>query len=361
MTEKKTKLLRLLDALTPNKQVDFSNLDNDFKRIEYSFSKLKSQLQEKVQAQTLSDVNRQMKNFQKKLDFTDIKSQIKQLDEDYRANFDSLVSSLTDAYGQISQSLDGKTNTADTEALVSVLEGIGQSLDQIKSEYDTSIQELSLQLSDLGSKADDLGKEMKSLDNTTEDKLKSKVDITKLQDTVDQTTSQINKLREDIMNRMASLQSNLDSRGGGGISRQISIGGNSSVLSKYNDINLKAGSNVTLSYTNNETTKQVDVTISATGGSGSGITRSINNISTSQTGGAVAGTDYVYIATQGVLLTLPTAVGNANLYTIKNAAASSVMVAADGAENIDGDSNLILAVRYTSVDLISDGSNWKIT
>lgn len=152
--------------------------------------------------------------------------------------------------------------------------------------------------------------------------------------------------------------------GGGNMNRNIAIGSNPSVLSRYTDVNLKAGSNVTITYTNNDQTKYVDVTIAATGGGGSsvaGITRSVNNIATSQTAGSTAGTDYVYIASVGVALTLPTAAANTNLYTVKNTSTSSILVATTGGETIDAQANAILATQYTSIDLISDGTNWDIT
>jgi hypothetical protein len=148
--------------------------------------------------------------------------------------------------------------------------------------------------------------------------------------------------------------------GGGGAYRNIAVGGNPSVLSRYNDLNIKAGTNVTLSYQNNDTTKMLDLTIAATGG-GAGTVRSINSISTSQTAGATAGTDYVYICSVGVNLTLPDAVGNTNLYTVKNTSTSSVLVSTTSLETIDTSPNLILATQFTSVDLISDGANWDIT
>lgn len=147
--------------------------------------------------------------------------------------------------------------------------------------------------------------------------------------------------------------------GGGNANRNIAVGGNGSVLSMFTDINLKAGSNVTLAYSNNANTKYLDLTISATGDGG--IVRSVNSISTSQTAGAIAGTDYVYVATVGVAVTLPTAVGNANLYTIKNVVASSVLVATTGGQTIDTSPNLVLATQFTAVELISDGANWNIT
>lgn len=68
------------------------------------------------------------------------------------------------------------------------------------------------------------------------------------------------KLRNDILSRLPH---------GGNANRNIAIGSNTSVLSRYTDINIKAGSNVAISYVNNDTTKYLDLTFSATGGGGS--------------------------------------------------------------------------------------------
>lgn len=150
-----------------------------------------------------------------------------------------------------------------------------------------------------------------------------------------------------------------DGGGGGNANRNIAIGGNGSVLSRYTDINLKPGSNVTITYANNNTTKYTDVTIAATGGGGT--TRSINNISTSQTAGDTAGTDYVYLCTGTLTLTLPTAVGNENLYTVKNVGTGVVTIDTTGGETIDGNLTIVMPVQFTSVDIISDSVNWNIT
>ena len=162
----------------------------------------------------------------------------------------------------------------------------------------------------------------------------------------------IEKLRRDLMSRLANV-------GGGNANRNILVNSNPSVLGRYTDLNIKPGSNITLSYTNNDTLKTTDLTITGTGAGG--LTRSIATTSVSSVVGAVASTDYVVIASAGVKITLPTAVGNSNLYTIKNTAASSVLVAADGAETIDGTNTILLSTQYTAVDLNSDSANWHIT
>lgn len=93
---------------------------------------------------------------------------------------------------------------------------------------------------------------------------------------------------------------------------------------------------------------------------GSGITRSIASISTPTTAGATASTDYVYFVSGTTTLTLPTAVGNTNRYTVKNTGSNTVTVATTSAQTIDGSSTVTLPVANTAIDLISDNANWRV-
>ena len=92
--------------------------------------------------------------------------------------------------------------------------------------------------------------------------------------------------------------------------------------------------------------------------SNSAITRSINSVTGTTSAGAEAHTDYVYILTGNYALTLPTAVGNTNRYTIKNRNSANVSLVFSGAENADG-AGVTLGPNET-VELISDGVNWII-
>lgn len=157
------------------------------------------------------------------------------------------------------------------------------------------------------------------------------------------------------------LKPELSQRGGGNMNRNVSIGGNSSVLSRYTDINLKAGTNVTFSYVNNNTTKNLDLTIAAIGGSGGGIIRSISSISTNTSAGSTAGTDYVYLCSGTMTLTLPDATLNTNLYTIKNVGTGVITINTTSSQTIDGSLTITLPVQYTSVDVESDGAAWNVT
>ena len=88
--------------------------------------------------------------------------------------------------------------------------------------------------------------------------------------------------------------------------------------------------------------------------------RSANNISVNTTAGKNVNTDYIYIVTGTTTLTLPTAFGNKNSYTVKNIGLGTVTVATSLSETIDGDSTVTLGTQYTSVSLESNGTNWFI-
>ena len=95
---------------------------------------------------------------------------------------------------------------------------------------------------------------------------------------------------------------------------------------------------------------------------GSGITRSITNISANTTAGATVATDYVYFCSGTITLTLPTAVGNTNCYTLKNVGSGTISIATTASQTIDASTVPIIIVSKDSpsIDLISNGSNWFI-
>lgn len=98
-------------------------------------------------------------------------------------------------------------------------------------------------------------------------------------------------------------------------------------------------------------------TLYAPVGGASGITRSVSAIAVPTTAGATTSTDYVYNVTN-TTLTLPTAVGNTNQYSVKCISGTCV-VDGDGAETIDGSANITIQIE-DSVDLISNNTEWKV-
>lgn len=145
---------------------------------------------------------------------------------------------------------------------------------------------------------------------------------------------------------------------GSTVNIQVTTGGNVELQDSVKLLTYGSGTHSgTATYT-----LQVDASGNIIEGSpsgGSGILRSVNVISTNTTAGATSTTDYVYIVSGTTTLTLPTAVGNTNRYTVKRTDATlTTTIATTSSQTIDGASTYTLTSQYESVDLISNGSNW---
>jgi hypothetical protein len=103
------------------------------------------------------------------------------------------------------------------------------------------------------------------------------------------------------------------------------------------------------------------VSNTGSGGGGTGATnRVISSISTNTNAAAIANTDYIYLITGTVTLTLPTAVGNTNVYTVKNVGTGVVTIATTSSQTIDGFTTLLEGSQYQSYDVVSDNANWNV-
>ena len=101
----------------------------------------------------------------------------------------------------------------------------------------------------------------------------------------------------------------------------------------------------------------------ATPSSSGGITRSVNSISTNTAAGSTADTDYVYFVSGNTTLTLPTAVGNTNRYTVVHTDTNTLIIATTGGETIafypaSPATTATVTRQGTVVELLSDGTNW---
>jgi len=92
-----------------------------------------------------------------------------------------------------------------------------------------------------------------------------------------------------------------------------------------------------------------------------GTSRTIVGITGPTTGDTATNTDYVYYwsGSTPFTYTQPTAVGNTNLYTLKNASSVNQTVNFTGAESADGSTTLTLTPN-SSVDLVSNNTNYMI-
>lgn len=325
------RLKQIARAISPQK-VDFSAFDAELEKI-------KKSLEETVNIQTVDDVSRKLKQFQSKIDFTPLLNEI----ETIRNLFGQNTKDLENRIAEKNKELITAGDTRNLTQLNLLREEISNLKGDLSALPKVDLEPLNKIVRDVRSTQLAFNERLSNINlkdySTTEE-------ATKVLDEA------VRTLRVDLLNRLSKY-------GGGSINRQIYVG-NTDALSRYSDVTLKAGSNVTLTVANNNTTKRAEITIAASG-SGGGTVRSINSISGNTTAGSTSGTDYVYLVTGTVTLTLPDAAANTNLYTIKNVGSGTVTIATTSSQTIDGASTIVMPLQYTAVDLISDTAGWNVT
>lgn len=90
------------------------------------------------------------------------------------------------------------------------------------------------------------------------------------------------------------------------------------------------------------------------------IKREFYTISTNTTLGANKSRDYFYFCSNGITVAFPTAVNNSNRYSVKNTDGSTITLNFYGSETCDAQTQIILIDINTSLDIVSDGSNWRV-
>ncbi len=87
--------------------------------------------------------------------------------------------------------------------------------------------------------------------------------------------------------------------------------------------------------------------------------RIITITSGSATMGSTALTDYAYFVSGAHTMSLPSAVGNTNRYTVKNNHSVNITIDTAGAELIEGAASISIAPEE-SVDILSNATNWYV-
>lgn len=336
-TTKKQKLQRLLKVLTPDTTLP------DLSAFDAQVELLKLNLKDKITVKTLEEVNSKLETFKQRIDLQPLKDSLLEIETRFKEQSQSL-------YNELNLKIDELTGADETRSvgLKSNISKLQSHITDLESSFNLDIKRVKKSipdLTDIENRVSELTLQLSSRITALEEEEPQEIK---------DWTDTIEKLRKELLARISSI-------GGGSMNRHINFNG-TDFLTKYTDINYKAGSNITFTIANNNATKMVDVTISSTGGGGGGTVRSINSVNTSQTAGSTSGTDYVYLCSGTMTLTMPDATAsNTNLYTIKNVGSGIITINTTSAQTIDGSATIIMPVQYTSVDLISDTANWSVT
>lgn len=266
--QKIKELLDRLNAIDTNSFPDATSLSEDL--IKKEIADATSKVKDSATIKYLDVLNEKLDKF--KIDF-DLKPISESIDE-FQSDLQSLKDEMSGEFGKNSAITESKIKNLTED--ITVLESLTDS--KVEASFTLLDSKIVSNITDLKSLREQLIAEnlvtknkdsslsvlISDIQNSTQELLddskKSSNNIKKIKTDFE---DKINKLRVEIFSKLAS-------HGGGSMNRQISV--NSSVMStKYTDVNFIAGSNLTLTKTNNNTTKQVDITITASGG-GTGFT-----------------------------------------------------------------------------------------
>lgn len=268
MPNKKDKLKQLYDKLTTLQGKEVLPEDGIDSLIKEEVSNLSAKLSENPTIKILKKFQGELSQFKKDFDFAPILESIKALEQEMTDNQTSILT-------EFSQTLESKIK--EVRSAIPILPKPPEPFDSSNLESEISIlrdQFLSKQDYD----PTPLQKEIKGIrDGLKIYSIKSDDEKADLQSKQDVLTL-IETLRQDLIQKISNI-------GGGSMNQKISVGG-TLMSSKYADFNL-IGSGVTIAAADNNTTGQVDITITGSAGGVTSITGTANQITASAATGAV--------------------------------------------------------------------------
>lgn len=309
----KAKLREILDILSPQ------GTAVDFKAFDEGVSKLKTSLKEKIQAKTLDDVNAQLLRLKKSIDFEPVLTALKEADKNFEIRIKVVSEALATEVSKIEEVSKGERRASFSRAVASqtTVEALRFELQTLKKQKNEEISRLTERLNELPL--------VKELAIRSFSELKARLD--RMEEATEPDI--VSPLKKEIQDVRSELISKIQSASHGDhANRNIAIGGNTSVLSVYTDVNLIAGSGVAITATRNRTTKYTDVTLSAAAG---------NLVVLIPTSGVIDGVNTIF-----TFATAPTlvVVDNANTFNKQN-------MAPDSTANWTGTTTITLNVAPT--------------
>lgn len=251
-----------------------SGLGEAFKSVENEMKRVAEKIRQEAEIRTVEGTKKEMKALRQDIEsafsaliesFDKLKSELGQNEQNLNKTLTLRLDSLRTMLVESKTSYGGKYNILSGE-----IENIKNDIKDLSGRK-IQIPDFSKQINKLES---DFEKEILRVESNFE-----KEDTTIFQNQIDRLTKDLSEIRTRTLSALSH---------GGQANRNMLVNGNSSTLSRYTDLNIKAGANVTLSYTNNDNLKTTDLTIASGAGS------SINFADSEIPGGAVNGVNVTF-------------------------------------------------------------------
>lgn len=222
-------------------------------------SKISARLNDNDTVKILKRINQDLNKIRKELDLkpiaesiSSIKDSIGQQDEENSSKFKSVDKSVKSIQGDV-DSYYGRI----TEKLLRVEESIS-----LLSKKDDSKGEIT----SINKEIKDFKKSHSSIQDSIKDIVSDISGVKKSKDSIRSDMAELDKKITDLIDDTSVKLGNIQRFGGGNANRRISVNG-TVISTRYTDINFK-GSGVTYAAVDNDATRQVDFTLTSSGGSG---------------------------------------------------------------------------------------------
>lgn len=256
MTTKQIKLRELLGQLDSLQKRDLPNEDFD-KVIENEITSFGEKLKADPTVKALRNFQNEIASLKKDMDLTPIMESLKNFQDEVSESQQNLTDEFTQRLEEIKNSIpvlpEPKADFDDSQ--------LKQDIFNLREEFNKKIQ--AVPLAGLEKKLNGFKTQFQEFQDKDSEDDKKNNEAIQLQFVA------FEKVIKDL-----KLQ--FQHHGGGSMNRKISVNG-TVISTRYTDINFKAGTNITLTKADNNTTKQVDFTITSSGG-GAGNNFSINEV-----------------------------------------------------------------------------------
>lgn len=246
----KIKLQKILSNLS---NLD-SGLPEAFKSIEKEMQRVANKLREEAEIKTVENAKKRI---------TELKEEIKMAVETLLNSFDDLRKKLEENEKSLVNVLENKLAVLNS----SMLESKTANSERAKI-LANEISNLRIEIKELSEhkiKMPDFASEIKKVELELNGMLANLKEESGgfLKEQTNDFQKKIDKINDDIIELRKKTMSMLSSfRGGGNANRNIAVNGNTSVLSRYTDINIIAGSIMGIATANDDIVKQLNLTIS---------------------------------------------------------------------------------------------------
>lgn len=232
---------------------------------------LAHKVKQEVTLSTLESVKSEISRIKKAFDLSPLLTELKSLKDEFKTLTSNLGTDMSSEYQDVIATFE--TSFADISKKLDTALAFVDSVDEDVKALDERSETETGNLKTLVSTTS------KSIREEMSESSREAIEFKKgIEEKVVRINSDLKEIRESISDAKTELTARITSVGGGNMNRQIKVDG-TEMSKKYTDVNFVGGSGVTITTSNDDTDRNVNITFSSAGGNSfTGSVNGINNV-----------------------------------------------------------------------------------